>query len=104
MIDYVSGLFPQAAGVPPSAPPPCALFESFFGRPERLLLPQCLASYAVRGVCSLGRAVPVIEFLLSHFARIYRRGLPFVTLWLWRPPAELSRRLSPILCGCSRGC
>ena len=84
MIDYVCGLFPQAAGVPPSAPPPRALFESFFapvapatpslnfnwfdrvrtaledadtrgaallasGRPERLLLPQRLASYAVRG-------------------------------------------------------
>ena len=30
MIDYVCGLFPQAAGVPPSAPPPRALFESFF--------------------------------------------------------------------------
>ena len=31
MIDYVCSLFPQAAGVPPSAPPPRALFESFFG-------------------------------------------------------------------------
>ena len=30
MIGYVCGLFPQAAGVPPSAPPLCALFESFF--------------------------------------------------------------------------
>ena len=30
MIEYVLGLFPQAAGVPPTAPPPCALFESFF--------------------------------------------------------------------------
>ena len=30
MIDYVCGLFPQAAGVPPSVPPSRALFESFF--------------------------------------------------------------------------
>ena len=30
MIEYVCGLFPQAVGVPPSAPPPRALFESFF--------------------------------------------------------------------------
>ena len=30
MIVYICGLFPQAVGVPPSAPPPCALFESFF--------------------------------------------------------------------------
>ena len=30
MIDYICGLFPQASGVPPSAPPPRALFESFF--------------------------------------------------------------------------
>ena len=30
MIEYICGLFPQAAGAPPVAPPPCALFESFF--------------------------------------------------------------------------
>ena len=30
MVEYVLGLFPQASGVPPSAPPPRALFESFF--------------------------------------------------------------------------
>ena len=30
MVEYVCGLFPQAAGVPPVAPPPHALFESFF--------------------------------------------------------------------------
>ena len=30
MIDYICGLFPQAVGVPPSTPPPRALFESFF--------------------------------------------------------------------------
>ena len=30
MIDYICGLFPHAAGVPPTAPPPHALFESFF--------------------------------------------------------------------------
>ena len=30
MIEYVLGLFPQAAGVPPTIPPPRALFESFF--------------------------------------------------------------------------
>ena len=107
MIDYVCGLFPQAAGVPPSAPPPRSLFESFFapatpplnfnwfdhvrtalvdadsrvaallafGCPERLLLPQRLASYAVRGDCSLGRAVPVNESLLSHFERPLRSNL-----------------------------
>ena len=96
--------------MPPSAPPPRALFESFFapaapatpslnfnwfdrvrtaledadsrmaallasGHPEPLLLPQCLASYAVRGDCSLGRAVPVNESLLSHFERPLRTNL-----------------------------
>ena len=103
MIDYVCGLFPQAAGVPP----PRALFESFFapatpsinfnwfdrvctslvdadsrvaallasGRPERLILPQRLGSYAVRGECSLGRAVSVNESLLSHFERPLRPTL-----------------------------
>ena len=110
MIDYVCGLFPQAAGVPPSAPPLRALFESFFapvapatpspnfnwfdrvrtalmdadsrvaallasGRPERLLLPQCLASYVVCGDCSLGRAIPVNESLLAHFERPLRTNL-----------------------------
>ena len=107
MIDYICGLFPQAAGVPPSAPPPRALFESFFapaapslqlnwfdrvrtslveadsrvatilssGRPERLVLPQRLASYAVKGDCALGRAVPVNESLLSHFERPLRPTL-----------------------------
>ena len=30
MVEYVLGLFPQASGAPPSAPPPRALFESFF--------------------------------------------------------------------------
>ena len=30
MIEYICGLFPQALGVPPVDPPPCALFESFF--------------------------------------------------------------------------
>ena len=30
MIEYICGLFPHAAGVPPSAPPPRALFESSF--------------------------------------------------------------------------
>ena len=29
MVEYISGLFPQAAGVPPVDPPPRALFESF---------------------------------------------------------------------------
>ena len=102
MIEYICGLFPHAAGVPPSAPPPQAVFESFFapvasatpllnfnwidrvqnalmdadshianllasGRPERLLLPQRLASHAVRGDCALGRALPVNESLLIHF-------------------------------------
>ena len=110
MIDYFCGLFPQAAGVPPSAPPPRALFESFFapvapatpsinfnwfdsvrtalvdadsrvaallasGRPDRLILPQHLGSYAVRGDCSLGRAVPLNESLLSHFERPLRPTL-----------------------------
>ena len=39
------------------------------GSPERLVLPQRLASYAVKGDCALGRAVPVNESLLSHFER-----------------------------------
>ena len=30
MIEYVLGLFPQASGAPPTAPPPRDLFESFF--------------------------------------------------------------------------
>ena len=29
MVEYVLGLFPQASGIPPSAPPPRALFELF---------------------------------------------------------------------------
>ena len=93
--------------MPPSAPPPRALFESFFapatpslnfnwfdrvrtaledadsrvaallasGCPERSLLPQHLVSYAVRGDCSLGHAVPVNELLLSHFERPLRTNL-----------------------------
>ena len=104
MIDYICGLFPQAVGVPPSAPPPRALFKSFFvpaaqatpsvqlnwfdrvrtslfeadsrvasllssGRPERLVLPTRAPSYAVKGDCALGHAVPVNESLLSHFDR-----------------------------------
>ena len=109
-IDYICGLFPQAVGVPPSAPPPCALFESFFapttpatpsvqlnwfdrvrtslleadsrvasllssGHPERLVVPQRLPTYAVKGDCALGRAVPVNESLLSHFERPLRPNL-----------------------------
>ena len=45
------------------------------GRPEHLLLPQRLASYAVRGDCSLGRAVPVSESLLAHFDCPLRKNL-----------------------------
>ena len=110
MIDYICGLFPQAVGVPPSAPPPRALFESFFapaapatpsvqlnwfdrvrtslleadrrvasllssGRPERLVMPTRAPSYAVRGDCALGHAVPVNESLLSHFERPLRPSL-----------------------------
>ena len=110
MIDYICRLFPQAVGVPPSAPPPCALFESFFApatlatpslqlnwfdcvraclmeadsrvasilssrRPERVVLPQRLASYAVKGDWALGRAVPINESLLSHFERPLRMNL-----------------------------
>ena len=110
MINYICGLFPQAVGVPPSALPPHALFESFFapatpaipslqlnwfdrvhsalmeadsrvasilssGRTERVVLPQRLASYAVKGDCALGRAVPINESLLSHFERPLRTNL-----------------------------
>ena len=100
MIDYICELFPQEVGVPPSAPPPRALFESFFapvaqatpsvqllgadtrvasllssGRPERVVVPQHLPTYAVKGDCALGRAVPVNESLLSHFERPLRRNL-----------------------------
>ena len=110
MVEYISGLFPMASGVPPVEPPPRALFESFFapvppasqslafnwfecvrtalidanarvasllasGRPERLLLPQRMATYAVRGECSHGRAVPVNESLLAHFERPLRPNL-----------------------------
>ena len=45
------------------------------GRPERLVLPQRLGSYAVRGDCALGRTVPVNESLLSHFERPLRPTL-----------------------------
>ena len=110
MIDYICGLFPQAVGVPPSAPPPRALFESFFapaaqatpsvqlnwfdrvrtslfeadsrvasllssGHPERLVVPTRAPSYAVKGDCALGHAVPVNESLLSHFDRPLRLSL-----------------------------
>ena len=107
MIDYICWLFPQAVGVPPSAPPPRALFESFFapatpslqlnwfdrvrtslieadsrvasilssGCPECMVLPQRLTSYAVKGDCALGRAVPINESLLSHFERPLRPNL-----------------------------
>ena len=33
------------------------------------MLPQLLATYAVRGDCATGRAVPVNESLLAHFDR-----------------------------------
>ena len=110
MIDYICGLFPQAVGVPPFAPLPRALFESFFapaaqaspsvqlnwfdrvrtslleadshvasllssGHPERLVVPTCTPSYAVRGDWALGHAVPVNEPLLSHFERPLRPSL-----------------------------
>ena len=39
------------------------------GLPERVVLPQRLASYAVKSDCALGRAVPLNESLLSHFER-----------------------------------
>ena len=45
------------------------------GRPERIVLPQRLSSYAVKGDCALGRAVPVNESLLSHFERPLRPNL-----------------------------
>ena len=45
------------------------------GRPERVVLPQPLASYAVKGDCALGRAVPINESLLSHFERPLRTNL-----------------------------
>ena len=95
MVEYVWGLFLQVVGV---APPPHALFESFFasaipaaqslafnwfdrvrttlvdadahmagflasGRSERLFLPQRLSTYAMRGECASGRAVPVNDSL-----------------------------------------
>ena len=45
------------------------------GRPERFILPQCLATYSVRGECATGRAVPVNEPLLAHFERPLRPSL-----------------------------
>ena len=45
------------------------------GRSERILLPQRLSTYAVKGDCALGRAVPVNESLLSHFERPLRPNL-----------------------------
>ena len=101
MVEYVLGLFPQASGVPPSVPPPRALFVSFFadstppspnlhfnlfdrarqsltdadsriaaalssGRSDRVFLPSCHLSYAVRGV----------------FMRVLRRFLSMSPCWL----------------------
>ena len=40
-----------------------------------LILPKRIASYAVKGDCALGRAVPVNESLLSHFERPLRPTL-----------------------------
>ena len=45
------------------------------GRPERLVLLQRLASYAVKGDCALCCTVPVNESLLSHFERPLRPTL-----------------------------
>ena len=136
MIEYICGLFPHAAGVPPSAHPPRALFESFFapvtpatpslnfnwfdsvhtalmdadtrvagllaaGRPERLLLLQRLASYAVRGDCSLGRAVPVNESLFALTCSFVSR---LAMRWRLRPPPGRNQRLSLTQCGCFQTC
>ena len=143
LIDYVCGLFPQAAGVPPSAPPPRALFESFFA-PAAPATPSLnfnwfdrvrtalvdadsrvavLLVLAVLNACSylsiwrlmwLGVTALLATLSLSMsrcsrtssglFARIYRWGLPLVMLWLSRRLAVRNQRLSPILCGSSRGC
>ena len=97
MVEYIVGLFPQAACAPPRA-----LFESFFasaspspqlllsnwfdrvrqafvdadtrisaflaaGRSDRAFLPAHHLSYAVRDEHASGKAVPVNESLLSHF-------------------------------------
>ena len=45
------------------------------GRPERLVVPTRAPSYAVKGDCALGHAVPVNESLLSHFDRPLRPSL-----------------------------
>ena len=143
MIDYICGLFPQAVGVSPSAPPPRALFESFFapatpatpslqlnwldrvraslmeadsrvasilsfGCPERLVLPQRLTSYAVKGDYAVGRAVPVNESLLSHFECPLCPNLqlssPSAMPWLLRCLAVPSQRRSHMPCVSSRVC
>ena len=89
MIDYICGLFPPAAPATPSLQLNwfdrvlTSLLEAdsrvasilSSGRPERLVLPQRLASYAVKGDCALGRAVPVNESLFSHFERPLRPTL-----------------------------
>ena len=45
------------------------------GRPECLVVPTRAPSYAVRGDCALGHAVPVNESLLSHFEHPLRPSL-----------------------------
>ena len=44
-------------------------------RLERLFLPQRLSTYAVRGECATGKAVPVNESLLAHFDKPLRPSL-----------------------------
>ena len=51
-------------------------------RPERLLLPQRMATYVVRGECATGRAVPGNESLLAHMERPLRPTLHLgLTVW-----------------------
>ena len=45
------------------------------GRSECGVLPQRLTSYAVKGDCALGQAVPINELLLFHFERPLRPNL-----------------------------
>ena len=105
MMEYICGLFPQAAGAPPVTPPLRALFESFFAAStpsqqslsfnwfdrvrtalvdadahmasgrSNRYLPPRHISYVVHGEHASGKAVPINESLLAHFDKPLRPSL-----------------------------
>ena len=74
MIDYICGLFPQTVGVLPSAPPPRALFESFFASAAQAT-PSVQLNWFDRVRTSLLEADTRVASLLS-FGRPERLVVP----------------------------